>query len=93
MQKFEDVAVDSPQYTVTPRSILLAASCAELSHQIVLCDFMQYDTARNCTPRSIILRRTLEKYEYLGKNKSKNETILTHRSVAQTGSNDEQNWG
>ena len=83
MQKFENVAVDSAQYRVTPPSILLA----------VLCDSMQYDTARNCTPRSIILRRTLEKYEYLGKNKTKNETILTHRSVAQTGSNDEQNWG
>ena len=83
MQKFENVAVDSAQYRVTPPSILLA----------VLCDSMQYDTARNCTPRSMILGRTLEQYEYLGKDKTKNETILTHQSVAQTGSNDEQNWG
>ena len=93
MQKFENVAVDSAQYRVTPPSILLAASCVELSPQIVLCDSMQYDTARNCTPRSMILRRTLEQYEYLGKDKTKNETILTHQSVAKTGSNDEQNWG
>ena len=33
------------------------------------------------------------KYEYLGENKTKNENILTHWSVAQAGSNDEKNWG
>ena len=33
------------------------------------------------------------KYEYLGENKTKSETVLTHWSVAQAGSNDEKNWG
>ena len=32
------------------------------------------------------------KFEYLGKNKTKNENILTHWSAAQAGSNDEKNW-
>ena len=45
------------------------------------------------TPRSIILRGALEKFEYLGENETKNETILTHWSVAQAGLNDENNWG
>ena len=40
------------------------------------------------TPRSIILPKTPEKYEYLGENKTKNETILTRWSVAQAGLND-----
>ena len=31
-------------------------------------DSAQYDTARNLTPRSLILRRTSEKYEYLIEN-------------------------
>ena len=35
--------------------------------------------------RSMILRRTLEKYEHLGKNETKNLNILTHWSVAQAG--------
>ena len=39
------------------------------------------------TPRSVILRGTLERYEYLGKNETKNESILTHWSVAQAGLN------
>ena len=52
-------------------------------------DSAEYDTAQNLTLRSIILRGTLETYEYLGKN----ETILTHWSVAQAGSNDDKNWG
>ena len=43
-------------------------------------------------PRSMILRRvsffSILKYEYLGEN----ENILIHWSVAQTGSNDENNW-
>ena len=56
-------------------------------------DSTQYDTARNLTPRSIILCRTPEKYKYLSKNETKNETILTHWSVAQAGSNDEENGG
>ena len=43
-------------------------------------DSAQYDTAR-------------KKYEFLGENETKNETILTHWSVGQAGSNDEQNWG
>ena len=51
---------------------------------------MQYHTARNLTLLSIILH---EKYEYLGENKTKNKTILTHWSVAQASSNDEKNWG
>ena len=55
-------------------------------------DFAQYHTAGNLTPRSIILRRTSEKYEYLDENETKNETVLTHWSVAQAGSNDEKNW-
>ena len=33
------------------------------------------------------------KYKYLGENETKNETILTHWSVGQAGSNDEKNWG
>ena len=45
------------------------------------------------TPRSIILRGTQEKYEYLGGNETKNQTVLTHLAVAQAGSNDEKNWG
>ena len=44
------------------------------------------------TPRSMILRGAPEKYKYLGENKTKNEHILTHLSVAQTGSNNENNW-
>ena len=53
----------------------------------------QYDTARNYSLRSMILRRTSEKLEYLGKNETRDEIILTHWSVAQAGSNDEKNWG
>ena len=45
------------------------------------------------TLRSIILRRALKKYEYLGEKEIKNETILTQWSLAQAGSNDEKNWG
>ena len=45
------------------------------------------------TQRSIILSGTPEKYEYLGENETKNETFLTHWSVAQAGSNDEKNGG
>ena len=56
-------------------------------------DSAQYDTARNLTLRSMILRGTSKKYKYLGKNQIKNETILTHWSVGQAGSNDEKNWG
>ena len=40
----------------------------------------------------MMLRGTLEKYKYIGENKPKNENILIHWSVAQTGSNDEKNW-
>ena len=35
-------------------------------------DSAQYETARNLTLRSIILRGTSEKYEYLCKNENKN---------------------
>ena len=42
---------------------------------------------------SMILRGTSKKYKYLGENEIKNETILTHWSVGQAGSNDEKNWG
>ena len=40
-------------------------------------DSAQYDTgtARNLTPRRMILRRTLKKFEYLGENETKNKTI------------------
>ena len=41
----------------------------------------------------MILRGTSKKYKYLGENEIKNETILTHWSVGQAGSNDEKNWG
>ena len=44
------------------------------------------------TLRSMILRRALKKYEYLGEKEIKNETILTQWSLAQAGS-DEKNWG
>ena len=55
-------------------------------------DSAQYDTAQNFIPRSMILRGTSKKFEYLGENETKNETILTHWSVAQAGSNYEKNW-
>ena len=38
----------------------------------------------------MLLRGTSEKYEYLGENETKNQTVLTHWSVAQAGSNDEK---
>ena len=41
----------------------------------------------------MLLRGTSEKYEYLGENETKNQTVLTHWSVAQAGSNDEKNRG
>ena len=44
-------------------------------------DSAQYDTVRNLTPHSMILRGTLEKY---GENTTKNENILIHWSVAQS---------
>ena len=56
-------------------------------------DSAQYDTAQNLTLRSMILRGTSEKLEYLGKNKTKNENVLTHWSVAQAGSNYEKTGG
>ena len=56
-------------------------------------DSTQYHTARNLTPRSMILPGTSDKYEYLGENETKNENILTHWSVAQAGSNDEKTGG
>ena len=55
-------------------------------------DSVQFDTARNLTPRSMILRGISEKFEYLGKKETKNENILTHWPVAQTSSNYEKNW-
>ena len=54
----------------------------------------QYNTAGNLTPRSMIpvLRGVnLEKLEYLGENKTQNENILTHYSVAKADSNYEKN--
>ena len=94
------MAVDSAQYKVTPRSMILrrvkfraVSCCPELSHEIVLCDFAQHDMLRNLTPRSIILRGTPEKYKYLSKNDTKNKTILTHWSVAQASLNDEKTEG
>ena len=65
----------------------------EKSHESAHYDSAQYHTARNLTPCSIILGGTPEKYEYLGESETKNQTILTHWSVAQAGSNDEKNWG
>ena len=38
------------------------------------------------TPRSMILRGDSKKFEYLGENETKNETILTYWLVAQAGS-------
>ena len=100
MQKFEDVSLDSAQYRVTPRSIILrgvkfraVSYCAELSPQIWLPDSTQYDTARNLTPRSMILSRDSEKFEYLSEDKIKNKNILTHWSVAHASSNDEKTGG
>ena len=56
-------------------------------------DSAQYDTVRNLTPRRMILRRTSEKYEYLGEILTKIENILIQWSVAQAGSNDEKKLG
>ena len=56
-------------------------------------DSAQYDTVRNLTPRRMILRRTSEKYEYLGEILTKIENILIQWSVAQAGSNDEKKTG
>ena len=39
----------------------------------------------------MILRGDSEKFEYLSKDETKNENILTHWSVAQASSNDEKN--
>ena len=36
------------------------------------------------------VRICILKFEYLGENKTKNETILLHWSVAQVGSHDEK---
>ena len=41
-------------------------------------DSAQYDTAQNLTQFSMILRGTLKKFEYLGKNETEFENILTH---------------
>ena len=51
-------------------------------------DSAQYDTAQNLTLRSMIMHGTSKQFEYFGENETKNETILTHWSVAQAGSND-----
>ena len=58
VQKFEEVVIDSAQYRVTLRSIILhgvklwaVSNCAEL-------DSAQYHTAQNQVPCSIILRGT-----------------------------------
>ena len=47
-------------------------------------DSARYDTGRNLTQRSMMLRGTMEKYKYLSENEAKNENILTHWSMAQT---------
>ena len=58
--------------------------CAEL-------ESVQYDTAQNLTPPSMILCRVnlekLEYLEYLCENETKYENILTHYSVARADSN------
>ena len=41
-------------------------------------------------PHSMILSGPSEIREYLGENETKNKNILTHRSVAQAGSNEEK---
>ena len=41
----------------------------------------------------MILRADSEKFEYLSRDETKNENILSHCSVAQAGSNDEKIWG
>ena len=38
----------------------------------------------------MILRGDSDKYEYLGENETKFETILTHWSIDKAGSNDEK---
>ena len=48
------------------------------------------------TPSCMILHGVsffILKFEYLSENETKIENILTHWSVAQAGSNDENNWG
>ena len=72
-------------------SILVSFSPRYLYFSVEKTDYPQYDTARSLTPRSIILCWDSEKYEYLSENETKFETILTHWSVAQAGSNDEKN--
>ena len=42
---------------------------------------------------SMILCGDSKKFEYLGENETKNETILIHWSGAQASLNDEKNWG
>ena len=104
MQKFENVAVDSVQYSTAGSQALrsmilrrvLVSICVVWLRTVWYCaelDSAQYDSARCLTPCSIILHGTPEKYEYLGKNETKNETILTHWSEAQVVSNDEKNRG
>ena len=41
----------------------------------------------------MILRADSEKFEYLSRDETKNENILSHCSMAQAGSNDEKIWG
>ena len=36
---------------------------------------------------------SIQNYEYLGENETKNENVLTHWSVAQAGSNDNKTGG
>ena len=78
--------IDSTQYDTARNLTLRSMACAELYSA-------QFDLAGNLTPRSMILRGTLKKYEYLGENETKNENILTHWSVAQTGWNEEKKLG
>ena len=47
-----------------------------------------YDSAQYDTAQSQFF--PILKFEYLDENETKNETVLTHWSVAQAGSNDEK---
>ena len=51
------------------------------------------DTAKSHDSAQYDTERSSEKFEYLGENETKNETLSTHWSVAQAGSNEEKNWG
>ena len=96
---------DSMQYdtarNVSPRSMILQEMWLRTVWYCKECDSAQYDTARNVTPRSMILceawlcavsyRVEIWKIRISRWKRHQKETISTHWSVAQAGSNDEKN--